>query len=194
MVALQLVARLSKDLLETYQVCNPEFKYSQDLNPKRFLTTPSLGVLNDGSDNANSDLILTVNCVLINFEAQRRSLTLTLTLSLSLLLPYSKQAIYISHTHTNTIASLVGWLQIYCERCFGPRHVRAGGEMLDSGQQRLCCSEDHQKPTRLLPAGSGRSFYIDHCTLSLTHYLCHYIHMYMYMSMLMLIPSAIAAE
>ncbi|KAB1205274.1 Serine/threonine-protein kinase ppk15 [Morella rubra] len=67
-----LVARLTKDIVETYQLCNPQFKYSEELNPKRYLTSPSIGVLNDGHDNVNSDLILTVNCILINSEPQRR--------------------------------------------------------------------------------------------------------------------------
>ncbi|XP_022718649.1 dual specificity protein kinase YAK1-like isoform X3 [Durio zibethinus] len=67
-----LVARLTKEIIETYQICNPQFKYSEELNPKRFLTSPSVGVLNDGYDNVNSDLILTVNFVLINLETQRR--------------------------------------------------------------------------------------------------------------------------
>lgn len=66
------MARLTKEIVETYQICNPQFKYSEDLNPKRFLTTPSAGVLNDGYDNANSDLILTVNLVLIHVEKNRR--------------------------------------------------------------------------------------------------------------------------
>ncbi|KAH1032882.1 hypothetical protein J1N35_045056 [Gossypium stocksii] len=67
-----LVARLTKDIIETYQICNSQFKYSEELNPKRFLTSPSVGVLNDGYDNVNSDLILTVNFLLINLETQRR--------------------------------------------------------------------------------------------------------------------------
>ncbi|KAJ4953097.1 hypothetical protein NE237_029929 [Protea cynaroides] len=67
-----LVARLTKDIVETYQICNPEFKFSEELNPKRFLTSPSIGVLNDGYDNANSDLILNVNFVLVNVESQQR--------------------------------------------------------------------------------------------------------------------------
>ncbi|XP_059667451.1 dual specificity protein kinase YAK1 homolog isoform X2 [Cornus florida] len=67
-----LVARLTKDIIQTYQICNPQFSYSEELNPKRFLTSPSIGVLNDGHDNANSDLILTVNFVLINLDTQQR--------------------------------------------------------------------------------------------------------------------------
>ncbi|KAJ6858509.1 dual specificity protein kinase YAK1 [Populus alba x Populus x berolinensis] len=67
-----LVARLTKDIVETYQTCNPQFKYSEELNPKRYLTSPSAGVLNDGRDNVNSDLILTVNFALINLDTQRR--------------------------------------------------------------------------------------------------------------------------
>lgn len=67
-----LVARLTKDIIETYQICNPQFRYSEELNPKRYLTSPSIGVLNDGLDNVNSDLILSANYVLINLETQRR--------------------------------------------------------------------------------------------------------------------------
>ncbi|CAM8907597.1 unnamed protein product [Rhodiola kirilowii] len=66
------VTRLTKEIVETYQTCNPDFKYSEKLKLKRFLTTPSIGVLNDGYDNANSDLILTVNCALVNPTTQRR--------------------------------------------------------------------------------------------------------------------------
>ncbi|KAI8029501.1 hypothetical protein LOK49_LG01G01962 [Camellia lanceoleosa] len=67
-----VVARLTKDIVETYKLCNPQFHYSEELNPKRFLTSPSIGVLNDGYDNSNSDLILNVNFVLVNLETQRR--------------------------------------------------------------------------------------------------------------------------
>lgn len=69
---MQSVVRLTKDIVETYQICNPLFKYSEELNPKRYLTSPSVGVLNDGYDNVNSDLILAVNLVLVNAETQRR--------------------------------------------------------------------------------------------------------------------------
>ncbi|XXG66720.1 hypothetical protein AAC387_Pa06g0241 [Persea americana] len=67
-----LVARLTKDIVETYQICNPLFKYDEALNPKRFLTNPSVGVLNDGNDNANSDLILYAGFVLVNVRTQQR--------------------------------------------------------------------------------------------------------------------------
>ncbi|RAL46307.1 hypothetical protein DM860_015300 [Cuscuta australis] len=67
-----LVARLTKDIVETYHICNPQFQYTEELNPKRFLTTPAVGVLNDGHDNANSDLILFCNLELTNIDTQRR--------------------------------------------------------------------------------------------------------------------------
>lgn len=69
---IQFVARLTKDIVEIYRICNPQFKYSEELNPKRYLTSPSIGVLNDGYDNVNSDLILTVNFVLVNLDTHRR--------------------------------------------------------------------------------------------------------------------------
>lgn len=66
------MARLTKDIVETYNTCNPQFRYSEELNPKRYLTSPSVGVHNDGYDNSNSDLILIVNFILVNPETQRR--------------------------------------------------------------------------------------------------------------------------
>ena len=74
---LQILVSLTKDIIETYKICNPQFHYSEELNPKRFLTSPSTGVLNDGYDNENSDLILTVNFVLVNLEMHRRFDTVT---------------------------------------------------------------------------------------------------------------------
>ncbi|KMT16657.1 hypothetical protein BVRB_3g049430 [Beta vulgaris subsp. vulgaris] len=67
-----LVSKLTKHIVETYQVCNADFKYTDELNPKRFLTSPSDGVFNNGHDNANSDLILSVNYVLVNSQTQQR--------------------------------------------------------------------------------------------------------------------------
>ncbi|KAI4340804.1 hypothetical protein MLD38_025607 [Melastoma candidum] len=66
------VTKLSTDIVETYHACNPQFNYSEELNPKRYLTSPSVGVLNDGLDNANSDLILAVNYALINPRTHQR--------------------------------------------------------------------------------------------------------------------------
>ncbi|KAJ0970948.1 hypothetical protein J5N97_018907 [Dioscorea zingiberensis] len=71
-VGIPMVARLTRDIISTYQLCNPNFNYSDALNPKRFLTNPSAGVLNDGFDNANSDLILHANLVLVNSESKQR--------------------------------------------------------------------------------------------------------------------------
>ncbi|KAJ6799573.1 dual specificity protein kinase YAK1 [Iris pallida] len=67
-----LVVRLTKDIVETFQLCNPNFKYTEALNPKRFLTNPSVGVANDGYDNSNSDLILHMNSVLVNVDTKQR--------------------------------------------------------------------------------------------------------------------------
>ncbi|CAO2832278.1 unnamed protein product [Amaranthus hypochondriacus] len=67
-----LITKLTKHIVETYQECNAEFRFSEELIPKRFLTSPSDGVLNDGHDNANSDLILFVNYVLVNSRTQQR--------------------------------------------------------------------------------------------------------------------------
>ncbi|KAM0935279.1 putative dual-specificity kinase CMGC-DYRK-YAK family [Dioscorea sansibarensis] len=71
-VGMPMVARLTRDIIYTYQLCNPNFKYSDALNPRRFLTNPSAGVLNDGFDNVNSDLILHANLELVNSESKQR--------------------------------------------------------------------------------------------------------------------------
>uniref|UniRef100_A0A804RKY3 Protein kinase domain-containing protein n=1 Tax=Zea mays TaxID=4577 RepID=A0A804RKY3_MAIZE len=66
------VARLTAGIIQTYLECDPEFKYSEVLNPKRFLTNPSTPAHNDGLDNANWDLILYVNLELVNKMSNRR--------------------------------------------------------------------------------------------------------------------------
>lgn len=69
---MQFVERLTKGILETFQMCNPNFKHLEVLNPKHFFTNPSDGIQNNGHDNANSDLILYTDCVLVNLESKRR--------------------------------------------------------------------------------------------------------------------------
>ncbi|KAG2568525.1 hypothetical protein PVAP13_7NG322600 [Panicum virgatum] len=66
------VARLTAGIIQTYQQCDPNFKYSDENNPKRFLTSPSIPAHNDGLDNANWDLILYVNLELVNKMSNRR--------------------------------------------------------------------------------------------------------------------------
>eukprot|EP00249_Psilotum_nudum_P023542 c28917_g1_i3 orf=630-3857(+) len=67
-----LVVKLTKDIIETYQTCNPTFIYLESFNPKRYLTNPSTVVSNDGLDNENSDMVLAVNDVLINKDVNHR--------------------------------------------------------------------------------------------------------------------------
>lgn len=64
--------RLTRDLVETYEICDPQFKYRGELNPKRYLTTPSVGVHNDRFDNINSDLILAVNDEFFSSNSRQR--------------------------------------------------------------------------------------------------------------------------
>nr|BAD93822.1 protein kinase-like [Arabidopsis thaliana]BAD93839.1 protein kinase-like [Arabidopsis thaliana] len=67
-----VVVRLTRDLVETYKICDPQFKYRGELNPKRYLTTPSVGVNNDGFDNVNYDLILAVNDDFCSSDSRQR--------------------------------------------------------------------------------------------------------------------------
>jgi dual specificity protein kinase YAK1 len=66
---------LTTHLASTYHFCNPEFNYQSSKNPRRVLTKPSEGKLNNGYDNAESDYILYVNDIL-GVEDQRRYLVL----------------------------------------------------------------------------------------------------------------------
>ncbi|PVU89294.1 hypothetical protein BB561_005448, partial [Smittium simulii] len=49
------------NLVDFYQAINPKFIYKMEQRPKRSLTKPSEGALNDGYDNINSDYILNVD-------------------------------------------------------------------------------------------------------------------------------------
>lgn len=52
---------MTSDLAQTYTRCNPNFRYETAANPRRVLTKPSKGMLNDGHDNEDNDYILYVN-------------------------------------------------------------------------------------------------------------------------------------
>lgn len=67
------MVKLTKEILETYQACNPAYTFSEALNPKRYLTTPSVPASNGGLDNEKSDLILAVNGLLTNDRTNYRS-------------------------------------------------------------------------------------------------------------------------
>lgn len=66
---------LTSNLATTYQICNPAFNYQSSKNPRRVLTKPSEGKLNNGYDNVDSDYILYVNDIL-GTDEQRRYLVL----------------------------------------------------------------------------------------------------------------------
>ncbi|WRT70311.1 uncharacterized protein IL334_007309 [Kwoniella shivajii] len=55
---------LTTALPQTYNLCNPTFRYETSDNPRRVLTKPSKPVHNDGADNDDWDYILYVNDVL----------------------------------------------------------------------------------------------------------------------------------
>lgn len=47
--------------MDTYHICNPQFRYESTHNPRRVLTKPSKPAHNDGYDNEDYDYILYVN-------------------------------------------------------------------------------------------------------------------------------------
>ncbi|CAL1706839.1 unnamed protein product [Somion occarium] len=53
--------QLTTNILETYHICNPQFRYESTHNPRRVLTKPSKPIHNDGYDNEDYDYILYVN-------------------------------------------------------------------------------------------------------------------------------------
>lgn len=71
-LVVQLAYKLTKDIVGTYQTCHPEFAFSPDLNPKRYLTAPSTIVSENGLDNEKHDLVLYFNQVLANDDGTRR--------------------------------------------------------------------------------------------------------------------------
>ncbi|KAI0630298.1 kinase-like protein [Trametes polyzona] len=59
--AITPLKQLTTNIVETYHICNPQFKYESTHNPRRVLTKPSKPVHNDGYDNEDYDYILYVN-------------------------------------------------------------------------------------------------------------------------------------
>ncbi|KAF9440017.1 kinase-like protein, partial [Macrolepiota fuliginosa MF-IS2] len=53
--------QLTTHLVESYHICNPQFRYESAHNPRRVLTKPSKPAHNDGYDNDDYDYILYVN-------------------------------------------------------------------------------------------------------------------------------------
>ncbi|KAF8635188.1 hypothetical protein AX17_003964 [Amanita inopinata Kibby_2008] len=53
--------QLTTNIIETYHICNPQFRYESAHNPRRVLTKPSKPVHNEGYDNEDYDYILYVN-------------------------------------------------------------------------------------------------------------------------------------
>jgi dual specificity protein kinase YAK1 len=68
---LQVQIALSQRITETFKICNPSFSYSVQCNPRRPITKPSEGVVNDGWDNENADLIMHVDDVLVSSHGNR---------------------------------------------------------------------------------------------------------------------------
>ncbi|KAI0093029.1 kinase-like domain-containing protein [Irpex rosettiformis] len=60
-VYLSPVRQLTTNIVETYRICNPNFRYESTHNPRRVLTKPSKPSHNDGYDNEDYDYILYVN-------------------------------------------------------------------------------------------------------------------------------------
>jgi dual specificity protein kinase YAK1 len=66
-----MLKRMTLKIVETLRICNERFNYQPIImNPKRDLTQPSEGVLNNGYDNADNDYILRVSDLIITPEGR----------------------------------------------------------------------------------------------------------------------------
>jgi hypothetical protein len=72
----KIARRASVELLEVYQQCKSDFRYTRSLNPRRCLTKPSEPVDANGCDNSDSDLIVYVNDVLVSTSTGRKYVVL----------------------------------------------------------------------------------------------------------------------
>ncbi|KAG1729189.1 kinase-like domain-containing protein [Suillus paluster] len=68
--------QLTTGILDTYHICNPQFRYESAHNPRRVLTKPSKPAHNEGYDNEDYDYILYVNDWLGNEDGHNRYLIL----------------------------------------------------------------------------------------------------------------------
>lgn len=60
-VFLSPLRQITTNIVETYRICNPQYRYESTHNPRRVLTKPSKPVHNEGYDNEDYDYILYVN-------------------------------------------------------------------------------------------------------------------------------------
>ncbi|KAF8441687.1 kinase-like domain-containing protein [Boletus edulis BED1] len=75
-VVLSPIRQLTTHIVDTYHICNPQFRYESAHNPRRVLTKPSKPAHNDGCDNEDYDYILYVNDWLGSEDGHNRYLIL----------------------------------------------------------------------------------------------------------------------
>ncbi|KAG0573432.1 hypothetical protein KC19_VG177900 [Ceratodon purpureus] len=72
MMSLNIILRSTKEIVDSYQIRNPSFEYSERCIPERYLTVPYVGVCNNGLDNENPDLIRYFGRILADDDNTRR--------------------------------------------------------------------------------------------------------------------------
>ncbi|KAH0827368.1 kinase-like protein [Lanmaoa asiatica] len=75
-IVLSPIRQLTTHIVDTYHICNPQFRYESTHNPRRVLTKPSKPAHNDGYDNEDYDYILYVNDWLGSEDGHNRYLIL----------------------------------------------------------------------------------------------------------------------
>jgi dual specificity protein kinase YAK1 len=63
-----LLKKQTLRLLDTMRLCNAEFGYDKDSNPRRILTRPPTKALGSEWDNESGDLVLSVGDILVDEE------------------------------------------------------------------------------------------------------------------------------
>lgn len=107
--SLSPLAALTKQLPTTYHICNPAFNYQSSKNPRRILTKPGEGKLNNGFDNADSDYILYVNDIL-GIDEQRRYVVLSVFYkSSSLIILDILYSMFSAKVHSDKSSSVKTW-------------------------------------------------------------------------------------
>lgn len=60
------ILMLTSKILSTYKAANPNYRFFEEMKPRRELTEPNEGVTNEGRDNINNDLIVWVGDTITN--------------------------------------------------------------------------------------------------------------------------------
>lgn len=117
---------LTTNILDTYHICNPQFRYESTHNPRRVLTKPSKPAHNDGYDNEDYDYILYVNDWLGSDDGHK----------------------YVNSNFSIDVVQMT--IQIFDTRHPGARHLWPSGQMPEYENPRDCSCQSSEEQASLL--------------------------------------------